>query len=142
MLKTVQLKLMHGLMINLTLFAFLLMYSHQAIEHVGHCHDDDHPSLSSNLTHNTHIRYDSVHNHHFGCDSADHDHDMHQHFSEFYPKNIKPCRKTADCVTVAYVKHASPDHVWDFVRHILPHSVGTQINSSIPLYLRAQSFLI
>ena len=132
-------------MTKLILVSFLLMYAHQAFEHVGHCHYNDHASLSSILTYNAYIQHDNSHNHYFEgfpCGHADHEHDIHQHCSEIHVKSIKPCRKTADCVTIADVKHISPDPVGDFVRHILPYGVGTQINSSIPQYIRAQSFLI
>lgn len=133
---------MHKLTVKLVLASFVLMYSHQAFEHVGHFHGDDHACLSFDLTRNIHTQHEASHTPHVESCTDDHEHDMHQHFSEFHPKNIKPCRKTVDCLTVAYVKYASLDYGWDSISDKFPHDVGTQINSSIPQYLRAQSFLI
>lgn len=128
---------MRKLKMKFVLFAFVLMYSHQAFEHVSHVHHCD-IAVSATLGHDhDDCLFDNCHHEH-----DHHDHGTHLHFPEVSPENTKQCRKTVDIAVIASIINTSLNNWGSNSKHTHADGFENKECSSIPQYLRAQSFLI
>lgn len=126
--------------IKLTLTAFILMYAHQVFEHTGHVHGGDamvvHRYQDSLFADGYCQYFESNHDNPVG-----HDHNEHQHLTEILPN--KHNQKTlTKFVRIICFKSSSSVRFDNYSSHILKEGLGAKMKSSIPQYLRSQSFLI